>query len=126
LNRIVLEGLQVEPRRPDSHGNRVEGRVFIHEHADVRSSVIVGPVTIGPGARIRDAYIGPYTSVGAGARIEGAEVERSIISADASIMHVGRRLVSSVVGRNARIFRDFSLPRALRMRVGEGTEVALC
>jgi hypothetical protein len=27
------------------------------------------------------------------------------------------------VGRDARIFRDFSVPRALRLRVGEGTEV---
>jgi hypothetical protein len=41
-------------------------------------------------------------------------------------MHVGGRLVASVVGRDARVFRDFSLPRALRLRVGDGTEVALC
>jgi hypothetical protein len=34
--------------------------------------------------------------------------------------------VSRVVGRNARVFRVFGLPRALRLRVGEGTEVALC
>lgn len=40
--------------------------------------------------------------------------------------HVGGRLVASVVGRDARVFRDFSLPRALRLRVGDGTEAALC
>ena len=100
--------------------------MWIHEQAIVRSSVIVGPTVIGPGARIADAYIGPYTSVGPGAQIEGAEIERSIISAGASIMHIGGRIVSSVVGRDARVFRDFSLPRALRLRVGDGTEVALC
>jgi hypothetical protein len=40
-------------------------------------------------------------------------------------MHVGGRPVASVLGRQARVFRDFSLPRALRLRVGDGTEVAL-
>ena len=44
----------------------------------------------------------------------------------ASITHIGGRLVGSVVGRDARVFRDFSLPRALRLNVGDGGEVALC
>ncbi len=67
-----------------------------------------------------------YTSIGADARIEGAEIERSIILPGATITHIGGRLVGSVIGRQARIFRDFSLPRALRLNVGDGDEVALC
>ncbi len=126
LNRIALDRLEGEPPPPNSHGNRIEGRVRIHEHASVRASVIVGPAVIGPGAHVADAYIGPYTSIGAGAFVEGAEIERSIVEVGASITHVGGRLVASVVGREARVFRDFSLPRALRLRVGDGTEVALC
>ena len=125
LNRIVLDGLEIDHRHPSSNGNRIEGRVSIHDHASVRGSVIVGPAVIGSGAQIVDAYIGPYTSIGTGARIHGAEVERSIIAAGASIMHIGGRLAASVVGRDARIVRDFSLPRALRLQVGDGTEVAL-
>ena len=81
---------------------------------------------IGANAIISDSYIGPHTSIGDGARIEGAEIERSIVLAGASILHVGGRLVASVVGREARIFRDFSMPRALRLQVGDGDEVALC
>jgi glucose-1-phosphate thymidylyltransferase len=126
LNRIALDRLEGDVRRSSFNGNQIEGRVWIHERASVDSSVIVGPAIIGAGARVADAYIGPYTSVGPGARIEGAEIERSIISADASVMHIGARLVASVVGSNARVFRDFSLPKALRLRVGNGTEVALC
>ena len=126
LNRIALDRVETDLHRPNNNGNRIEGRVRIHESASVRASVIVGPTVIGPDARIADAYIGPYTSVGAGAQIEGAEIERSIISDGASVMHVGGRLVASVVGRDARVFRDFSLPRALRLRVGDGTVVALC
>ena len=126
LNRSVLDRLDVGLRQASNNGNHIEGRVSIHHTASVQSSVIVGPTVIGPGARITDSYIGPYTSIGTRARVEGAEVERSIISPGASVMHVGGRLVASVVGRDARVFRDFSLPRALRLRVGEGTEVALC
>ena len=126
LNRIALDQLDQKIQRPSNNGNRFEGRVWVHERASVRASVIVGPAVIGPGASVADAYIGPYTSVGAGARIEGAEIERSIISPGASIMHVGGRLAASVVGRDARVFRDFSLPRALRLRVGDGAEVVLC
>ena len=126
LNRLVLDQLDPRLRRSSNNGNSIEGRVWIDEAASVHASVIVGPTVIGPGARISDAYIGPYTSIGERARVEGAEVERSIISAGASVTHVGGRLVASVVGRDARVFRDFSLPRAFRLRVGEGTEVALC
>ena len=125
LNRITLDRLGNDMQRPSNNGNRIEGRVWIHERASVRASVIVGPAVIGPDASVLDAYIGPYTSVGAGARIEGAEIERSIISPGASIMHIGGRLATSVVGRDARVFRDFSRPRALRLQVGDAAEVAL-
>jgi glucose-1-phosphate thymidylyltransferase len=132
-NRIAFDALSRE--RPEiamatsgmgAGGNRIEGYVEAHATTCVRSSVIVGPAMLGPGAQIVDSYIGPYTSIGADVRIEGAEVERSIILRGASITHIGGRLVGSVVGREARVFRDFSLPRALRVNVGDGGEVALC
>ncbi len=126
LNRIALDRLETGLCRHHNNDVQIEGRVWIHETASVRGSVIVGPTVIGAGAQITDAYIGPYTSIGEQARVDGAEIERSIIAAGASVIHVGGRLVASVVGRDARVFRDFSLPRALRLRVGAGTEVALC
>jgi glucose-1-phosphate thymidylyltransferase len=57
--------------------------------------------------------------------IENAEVEHSIILPGASIQHLGGRLEGSIIGPGARVFRDFRLPRALRLNVGEGAEVAL-
>jgi glucose-1-phosphate thymidylyltransferase len=126
LNRITLDRLEGDQARRVPDGNRIEGRVRIHPTAAVSESVIVGPVVIGAEAQISDAYVGPYTAIGAGARIEGAEIERSIICAGASVMHVGGRLAASVLGRNARVYRDFSLPRAMRLQIGDGAEVALC
>ncbi|HEY5429401.1 MAG TPA: hypothetical protein VIK04_09820 [Solirubrobacteraceae bacterium] len=125
LNRIVLDQ-QMPGSGPVQPGdNRIEGRVIIDPTAEVTSSVIVGPLIIGPGARVSNSYIGPYTSIGARAQIEGTEVVRSIVAENARIMHVGGRIEGSTIGRGARIFRDFSLPRAMRLHVGEGVEVAL-
>ena len=106
-------------------GNRFEGKVLIDPTATVRSSVITGPTVIGRGAVV-DAYLGPYTAIGAGTRIEGVEIERSIVSPGANVTHVGGRLVSSIVGPDARVYRDFSLPRAVRLWVGDGVEIGLC
>ncbi len=127
LNRFLLDALVGEgPMMAIRGSNRIEGPVVVHPTAVVQSSTIVGPALIGPHAEVLGSYIGPYTSIGAGAHIEGAEVERSIILSGARITHIGGRLVGSVVGRDAHIFRDFSLPRAMRLNVGDGGEVALC
>lgn len=126
LNRLALDLIAPQMRQANDQQNQIEGRVHIDRAASVTNSLIVGPVVIGEGAEVTNAYLGPYTSVGAGARIEGAEIERSIISPDARVMHVGARLVSSLVGRGAHVFRDFSLPRAMRLRVSESDEVAVC
>jgi glucose-1-phosphate thymidylyltransferase len=84
-----------------------------------------GPAVIAAGAHLRQAYVGPYTSIGEDVLIEGAEIEHSIILAGASITHLGGRLEASVVGPRARVFRDFRLPKAMRLNIGEGAEVSL-
>jgi glucose-1-phosphate thymidylyltransferase len=126
MNRTLLDALDPNTLARATDGNRFEGPIAIHPTACVTSSVIIGPVMIGADALIADSYIGPHTSIAERVHIEGAELERSIVLADASVLHVGGRLVASVVGRRARIFRDFSMPRALRLQVGDGDEVALC
>ena len=126
LNRLTLSRLAGTGSAGSGSGNRIEGCASIDPTAEVRDSVIVGPVVIGAGACISDAYIGPYTSIGTGARIEGSEVEHSIVAAGGSVMYVKGRLVASLVGGGARVFTDFSLPRALRLWVGEGDEISLC
>ena len=125
LNRLVLDQQHPVPDTGQRGDNRIEGRVIIHPTADVTSSVILGPCIIGREARVSNSYIGPYTSIGARAEIEGAEIVRSIVCEGVRIQHVSGRIEGSTIGRRANIFRDFSLPRALRLHVGEGVEVAL-
>jgi glucose-1-phosphate thymidylyltransferase len=124
-NRFALDQL-----RPDFGTARmvnadIQGAVVAHGTARIESSTVRGPAIIGPGAHLREAYVGPYTSLGEHVVIEGAEIEHSVVLAGASITHLMDRLEACVVGRNARIFRDFRLPRALRLQVGEGAMISL-
>lgn len=124
-NRMVLDALERDVSGAELSSSRAEGRVVIHPSAVVDRTTIRGPAVVGAGAMLLDAFVGPYTSVGEHARIEGAEVEHSIVLAGATIRHVGHRLTSSIIGREATVRRDFALPAALRVRVGRGADVAL-
>ena len=124
-NRFFLSGLQGSQTDAWLENTDLQGPVVIDPTARLSSSTIRGPAIIGPHVEISHAYIGPYTSIGSDVVIENAEVEHSIILPGASIRHLGGRLEASVVGTDARVFRDFRLPRAFRLNVGAGAEVAL-
>jgi glucose-1-phosphate thymidylyltransferase len=124
-NRFALEGRRAEYDRTRLVDSRIQGAVIIHPEAGITSSLIRGPAIIGARAYLRDAYVGPYTSIGEDVVVEGAEIEHSVVLPGASIRHLGGRLEASVIGPKSRVFRDFRLPRALRLSVGEGAEVCL-
>jgi glucose-1-phosphate thymidylyltransferase len=124
-NTIALDGLKRGRIGADHSNAVVEGRVSIHPTAILEGAKIRGPVSIGPGAQIVETYVGPYTSIGADVRLEGVEIEHSIVLPGAQIRYPGRRLEASMVGEGAQIGRDYSLPSALRLRVGPSSEIQL-
>jgi glucose-1-phosphate thymidylyltransferase len=124
-NRFALEGRRADYDPSQLADSTLQGAVIVHPEARITSSVVRGPAIIGARARLRDAYVGPYTSIGDDVVIEGAEIEHSVVLPGASISHLGGRLEASVIGPRSRVFRDFRLPRALRLTVGEGAEVCL-
>jgi glucose-1-phosphate thymidylyltransferase len=124
-NRFFLSGIRGGPTDAWLENTDLQGPVELHPSVRLRSTTVRGPVIIGRDADICDSYIGPYTSIGPNVEIENAEVEHSIILPGASIRHLGGRLEASVLGPGARVFRNFGLPRALRLNVGEGAEIAL-
>jgi glucose-1-phosphate thymidylyltransferase len=124
-NRFALEGRRADYDHSQLTDSTIQGAVIVHPEARIKSSVVRGPAIIGARARVRDAYVGPYTSIGDDVVIEGAEIEHSVVLPGASISHLGGRLEASVIGPKSRVFRDFRLPRALRLTVGEGAEVCL-
>lgn len=124
-NRFALEGQPADFAAAELIDSKIQGPVIVHPLARIESSIVRGPAVIGARAHLCDAYVGPYTSIGDDVVIEGAEIEHSVILAGASISHLGGRLEASVVGPKSKVFRDFRLPRAMRLTLGEGAEVSL-
>jgi glucose-1-phosphate thymidylyltransferase len=124
-NRFALERLRRTRVDADVTDSVIQGPVSIDPSARIESSTVRGPAVIGPGARIHSAYVGPFTSIGAHVLIEGAEIENSVVLDGASVTHVNTRLEGSVVGVGASVFRDFRLPRAMRVDIGPGARVAI-
>jgi NDP-sugar pyrophosphorylase family protein len=124
-NTLALDGLKRGRVGVDLSNVSVQGRVHIDPSAELVGAKLRGPVFIGPGARLVETYVGPYSTIGAGVTLEGVEIEHSIVLREAAIRYPGRRLEASLVGEGARIGRDYSLPSAVRVRVGPGSEIQL-
>jgi glucose-1-phosphate thymidylyltransferase len=125
LNRFLLSDLVAESPEPESPEAIVQGPVQMDSSAVLERATVRGPVVIGARARLIDAWVGPYTSIGEGVCVEGAEIENSILLGGTRISHLDQRLEASVVGPDATVCRDFRLPRALRLCVGDGATVSL-
>ena len=124
-NTIALDALKRGRVGVDLSSSSAQGRVYIDPTAELSGAKLRGPVYIGPGSRIVETYIGPYTSIGTDVTLEGVEIEHSIVLPGAQIRYPGRRLEASLVGEGAQIGRDYSLPSALRLRVGPGSQIQL-
>ncbi|TMK75983.1 MAG: glucose-1-phosphate thymidylyltransferase [Actinobacteria bacterium] len=123
-NRLVLEDIerQVEGELIDS---KVEGRVVVQDGARLERAVVRGPAIIGAGSRITDAYIGPYTSIDANVTVERAEVEHSILLSGSSVTDLDSRMEASLLGKNVTLCRGATLPKTLRMIVGDNAEIKI-
>lgn len=124
-NRFALEGLERSVNDSSLDNATLEGPVSVHPSARIRNTLVRGPAIIGSGARITDSYIGPYSAIGGEVEVVGAEVENSVVLIGASIRHIGTRLDASVIGPGARITREFSIPKAMRLEVGPSAEITL-
>jgi glucose-1-phosphate thymidylyltransferase len=124
-NRVVLdEILSLNEGSLDAE-SRVIGRVQIGAGSELIRSTVRGPAVIGRGCRLVDTFIGPYTSVSDGVCIESAEVEHSIILDGSRVEAPGQRVEDSLIGRNVRITRVPTRPAALRLLLGDDSEVNL-
>jgi glucose-1-phosphate thymidylyltransferase len=121
-NRLILDTVaaQCAGELVDS---QLDGRVVVAAGARLERSRVRGPAIIGAGARLVDAYVGPYTAIGEDCLIESAEVEHSILLAGCVVRGLGVRIESSLCGRNVRIGRDETQPRAYRFLLGDNSEV---
>ena len=123
-NRLVLDALE-RSVEGDVHDSHVEGRVALAPGARLERCRVRGPVTIGANAVVRDAYIGPYTAIGPGCHIDHCEIENSIILEGSIVADLDVRLEGSLIGRNVRVRRTQSKPKAYRLLVGDNSEIKI-
>ncbi len=124
-NRLVLDTIETRVDGALDAASSCDGRVVVEAGAELVRSTVRGPAIIGAGARLTDAYVGPYSAIGADCVIERAEVEHSIMLAGSEVHDLPARLESSLLGRGARVTRDNGQPRALRLLVGDNSEIGL-
>nr|WP_041446355.1 glucose-1-phosphate thymidylyltransferase [Pseudothermotoga thermarum] len=103
----------------------IQGRVCIGKGSFISNSVIRGPVIIGENARITDSYIGPYTAIGNQVVLENCEVENSILMDRCTVIGIKERLESSILGKEAKVFKGDKIPKAVRVILGDLSSVEL-
>ncbi len=124
-NRVVLDDLLERNVKGEvDERSQVIGRVEIGEGTRVENSTIRGPVAIAASCHIKDSYIGPFTSIGPGSKIENSSIEHSVILESCSVCHI-ERLADSVIGRGARVLKQERGFKAIKLFVGDDTEIIL-
>src|SRR5579875_3556405 len=123
-NRLVLETIETDVAG-ELIESQLDGRVIVAAGARLLRCTVRGSAIIGAGAQLTDCYIGPYTAIGERCHIEDAEVEHSILLAEATVRGLAGRMESSLLGRRVTIGRDQRQPRAYRFLVGDNSEIAI-
>lgn len=123
-NRLILE--DIEPKiEGNVEGCRIEGRVVIGAGAVLRRTTVRGPAIVGAGCTLEDAYVGPFTAIDRGCRLARVEIENSIVLADSTLEDLPARVADSLLGRGARVSGRATRPVALRLVLGDSSEVDL-
>lgn len=124
-NRTVLdEWIQREIRGVVDVHSRVLGRVVLEPGARIEASEVRGPAVIGAGTIVEQAFVGPYTSIGRECVLRETSLEHCVVLDGARIEGLGR-LEDSVLGRNAVVRRIPGKRPALRLMIGDDTEVLI-
>lgn len=123
-NRLLLEVLEPAVAGKVDEASQLDGRVVIDDGAEIIGSIVRGPAIIGPRTRVVNSYIGPFTSVDRDCEVLDSEVEHSIVLAGSRIDNVPR-LVDSLIGRDVVVTRSFRRPSAIRLMVGDHSQIDL-
>jgi len=124
-NDLVLDEIEHHIEGYIDRASQVNGKVTIEKGAEIINSRIRGPAIIGEDARIINAYVGPFTSIYHHVLIEDAEIEHSIVLENSEIIDIPYRIEDSLIGRHSRITRSPIKPKALKMTLGDHSNVGI-
>jgi glucose-1-phosphate thymidylyltransferase len=125
-NRLVLDrfnGVEIKGRIDES--SEVMGDVKVGKDSQIINSVLRGPVVIGQKVLIKNSYIGPYTSIYHRCQVVNSELENSILLEGAQLLDLDRRVDRSLIGKDARVIKTDTKPRAYNFLIGDTCQVDL-
>lgn len=124
-NRIVLDDwAKREIQGTFDAESRVIGRVVLEKGSQVIRSEVRGPAVIGAGTVIENSFVGPYTSIGQDCTVTNSALEHSVVLDGVRLEGI-ERMEDSILGRNAIVRRFSKNHKALRLLIGEDTQVLL-
>lgn len=124
-NDLVLDEIEHSIEGYVDRDSQVNGKVTIQKGAEIINSRIRGPAIIGEDARVVNSYVGPFTSIYHDVVIESSEIEHSIVLEHSRIVDIPYRIEDSLVGRNSSISRSPIKPKALKMTLGDHSQVGI-
>ena len=125
-NRVILDTCLVTDNRGDmDEQSQVIGRVRIGERSKIVNSTIRGPVVIGEDCYIENCFIGPYSSIADQVTLINADLELSVLLQGAKVLNIQQRIVDSLVGQRAQIKKSSQRPKAVRLMIGDDSQVEL-
>ena len=116
LNPVVAPDAVIE-------NSEVDSRVTIQSGARIINSVVRGPTIIGKDTLIENSYVGPFTSIYYDVIIQNAEIERSIILEKSMVKDIDVRIQDTLIGRDVIVQRTDRKPRAIKMNLGDHSNV---
>ncbi len=124
-NSLVLEELTPRIEGYVDRDSQVDSRVTVEKGAEIINSVVRGPAIIGENTRIVNSYIGPFTSIGPSCLVQDSEVERSIMLEQSVLESLPGRVQDSLIGRHVVVHRSPIRPKALKLTLGDYSQVGL-
>ena len=124
-NDLVLDEIEHSIEGYVDRDSQVNGKVTIEKGAEVINSRIRGPAIIGVDTRVVNSYVGPFTSIYHNVVIENSEIEHSIVLEHSEILDIPYRIEDSLIGRNSQIIRSPIKPKALKMTLGDHSNVGV-
>ena len=124
-NNLVLDELEPRIEGYVDRDSQVNGKVTIEKGAEIINSRVRGPAIIGEDTRIVNSYIGPFTSIYHHVFIEDSEIEHSIVLEHSKIIDIPYRIEDSLIGRHSNITRSPIKPKALKMTLGDHSNVGI-
>ncbi|MCD6344712.1 MAG: glucose-1-phosphate thymidylyltransferase [Anaerolineae bacterium] len=124
-NSLVLEELEPRVAGYVDRDSEVDGRVTVEKGAEIINSVIRGPAIIGENTRIVSAYVGPFTSIYHDCLVQDSEIEHSIVLEHSVLKSLPARIQDSLIGRRVVLQRSPARPQALKLTLGDYSQVGL-